>query len=97
MPDTPTAPGTAPAPPLLGLAGWLGQMANLTATGLICLMFYQGQQVQWQQAREDRVMYTQQLEQLRADANRGRETLDSLTRSVESLADEVRELRRLKP
>lgn len=94
LPDRVAAPVF---PALLGLSGWVGQAANLTAVALVCVMFWQSQERLWEQVREDREMFAAQLDGLRADATRGREALDSLSHSVESLASEVRELRREKP
>jgi hypothetical protein len=78
----------------LGLSGWLGQVANLTAVGIICLLFWQSQERQWEREREDRAAYAAQLEAMHRDAELDRKALLDLSRAVGALADEVKALKR---
>lgn len=80
----------------MGLKGLAGLIANCTAIGLICLMFYQDRHTTVEQSKEDRQMFREVLKEQR-DVMRGhRNALEKITHSVDNLAEEVRRIREKK-
>ncbi len=77
----------------MGIKGYLGQVANLTAVALICVMFWRSQDYVWQQAKEDRAMFTREVHVMQQEHERQREALEDLARTVGRLAEEVRTLK----
>lgn len=77
----------------MGLRGWVAQVANLTAVGVLCFLFYAAQQQQFAQQREDRQMFRQELaaqrEQVARDSERQWE-------AIRGLAEEIKRLREAK-
>jgi hypothetical protein len=100
MPDSSSAGGPPGLPAAngngntMGLRGRWGSVANLTAVGLICVLFYQGQQEAYRQAREDRQMFREEMRQVHEDSRRQGAAIESLTESVRTLVEEVRALKR---
>jgi uncharacterized protein YlxW (UPF0749 family) len=94
-------------PATMGLRGIWATVANVTAVVLICVLFVQQTQDQRQQAREDRDLYRSELrslhdqsakdlQMLHDDAASQRQAVQMLTTSVQSLADDVRAIKREK-
>lgn len=79
-------PDAQPTGWLMGLSGVWGQLANLSAVGLMCLLLYQSVQEQYRQARDDREMFRSELQRLQ----RGQED------TARALQEITAELRRLK-
>lgn len=73
----------------MGLRGVVGLVANCTAIGLICLMFYQDRHTTMEQYREDRAMFRDELKEQR-------KSLNKLTRAFEELAVELKRISRTK-
>jgi len=76
-----------------GLQGWLKQFANLTAVGLICLMFWQAQQESYRLAREDRAMFHHELQVLHQNSRHQAEAFQQLTEAVKVLAEDLKQLK----
>jgi uncharacterized membrane protein len=74
----------------MGLKGIFSLIANCTAIGLICLMFYQDRHVTLQHGREDRQMFREELREQRQYVGR-------LSMAIENLSMEVRKLREKQP
>ena len=74
---------------MMGLTGFPAMIANMTAIGLICLMFYQDRQESFRMAREDRAMYREELTVMRAESQRTQKSFDDVTLSIRSLVIEL--------
>lgn len=80
------------------VAGWWGGLRNsflregasLTAIGLICLMFYQDRHAALEQAKEDRVMYRQEIRESREQHDK---QIRGVEASLRELAAEIRQWR----
>ena len=86
----PTAVGQGDPPTgnwQMGLKGIFALVANCTAIGLICLMFYQDRHEAMKQAREDRQMFRDELKQIRVGNH---ESSEKITRAVYELTNEIR-------
>lgn len=68
----------------MGLKGVVGIVANCTAIGLICLMFYQDRHTTMEQYKEDRTMFRDELREQRKAVNK-------LARVIEELTNEVKQ------
>lgn len=84
-------PAQAPSPHSMGLSGWAAVVANLSAVGLVCLMFWQSQTEQQRLAREDRAMFREVLTKLEDRADKDRDAHRELAKAVRQLADEIRQ------
>lgn len=78
----------------LGLRGAWSTVANMTAVGLVCVMFVFLQRDAVQQAREDRQMFREVNSEQWKAIQANQQTLISLTKAIEELAVEVKTLSR---
>lgn len=81
--------------PSMGLSGWAAVIANLSAVTLMSGMFWQAQQEQYRQQREDRAMFREVIVKLEDRAERDRETNREANRdlaaAVRQLASEMKQ------
>jgi hypothetical protein len=77
----------------MGLSGKAFTVANMSAIGLLCLMFYQDRHEVADLAREDRVMFREELRTLHADAKNAQGAILKIAASVESLAAEIKQIK----
>ena len=82
-----------PAAWSMGLRGLAGLIANCTAIGLICLMFYQDRHSTLLQYKEDRTMFREELKEQR---NATTASMNKMSKALEELANELRQISRMK-
>lgn len=83
----PTVSDTSPAQPVgtMGLRGIWAQIANITAIGLICVVFYQDRHAALEAAKEDRQLFRESVQELRRDSDRQWRAIQHLTQTVQGL------------
>lgn len=74
----------------MGLGGWTAQIANLTAVGLICLMFYQDRQESMKSTREDRALFRETIQKLSDASSEQWRAIRNLATQIKVLTEEVR-------
>lgn len=86
-----TVPATddKPTPWSFGLRPRLLQLANMSAVGLVLLMFYQDRHQALDQAREDRQLFREAIQRLHEDSDRQWHAIRQLTTAVRRLADDA--------
>lgn len=91
--------GIAPEPGSFGLTGIWRTIGNLSAMGVLLLVFYQDRHAALDSAREDRQLFREAVGQLHIDNEAKRQTIAELAdvvrsdqRAVTSLAKAVKEL-----
>lgn len=100
MSDAPTPPAVRVDAPLaepitvngngsLGLVGVWKAVANLSAAAILAGSFLYLQNAMLSQAREDRVLFREELRMLRADNTEDRKVMHALNESIRSLTVEV--------
>lgn len=75
----------------LGLRGISGIVANASAVAIIMILFWQQNQASQLQAREDRLMFREELKELRADSIRQWELIRKSSDGVQELTSAVRQ------
>lgn len=88
--QTSTTPGSRVLGWSMGLEGAWKTVANLTAVGLISLLFYQLVRDMVVQIREERTMFREELGTLRQDNSRGWEVIRSTERAMKELTESIR-------
>jgi uncharacterized protein YlxW (UPF0749 family) len=85
LPSCPACSTCTPtlSPYSMGLRGWVSQLANMTAIGVICLLFAYDHTANRQQANEDRLLFREAIQVTR-------QSNDRLAQEIRRLTDEIK-------
>lgn len=74
----------------MGLKGVWANVANATAVGLVCMMFWVSFRSHLEQAREDRTIFREAIEKLSDNSDKQWRAIRSLSGDVRRLSEEVK-------
>ena len=77
-----------------GLRGWVGQLAQFGAVGVVCVLLYMHQRENAEQSRDERAMFREELKETRIDhkaaTNQLATGLENVRQAVEVNTNEVK-------